>query len=162
MLVGLRKSWYHTVREDAAAYATAKGKPPLFSHERLEVYRLSLDLVKWSVDTHQLQTLPARRFRRLDEILTAIPLNIAEGNGRYSRYHQRSFVEMANRRAFQASAQVDLLVAGSHLGRKEGEEAKRVIASIGRMTHALEWHLGNRDEVLDEVLDEVSTIQEKP
>ena len=55
-----------------------------FDHERLEVYRAALSFVEWQEPV--LQKLPKSLSvaDQLDRASTSIPLNIAEGNGKFT------------------------------------------------------------------------------
>ena len=56
----------------------------LFDHEKLNVYQNALDFVEW-IDK---KILAGRKklsvYDQIDRASTSIPLNIAEGNGKYS------------------------------------------------------------------------------
>ena len=55
-----------------------------FDHEKLDVYRESIRFVVW-VD-ELLESIPEKLavHNQLDRASTSIPLNIAEGNGKYT------------------------------------------------------------------------------
>ena len=62
----------------------------MFGHERLDVYKLSLQYVKWVYEIEKRLTGKHRHAK--DQLLRAsqsIPSNIAEGNGK-SSYKDRS------------------------------------------------------------------------
>ncbi len=149
MLVGLRKSWQRPqVREESACYQAASSRDLLFAHERLQVYHLSLEIITWLTRIPEATAWSMADFRPLDEAVTAIPLNLAEGNGRFARLQQRSFISLANRRAFQAAARIDLLVGRGRLPAAAAATGKELLRAVARMTHAMERG------VLDQVLDE--------
>ena len=101
MLVGLRKAWSESsklvLHEDQAEY-TVDSKPseaqPLFNHERLDVYRVSLSVMRWFVSLVPAEEL-ATPFRPVDKAATSVILNIAEGNGRYAMLDHKRFLDMA-------------------------------------------------------------------
>ena len=69
-----------------------------FDHEKLDVYRVSLDFAGWVFQLCGKLTGLNRHAR--DQILRAsqsIPLNIAEGNGKRSPADRRRFLEFALR-----------------------------------------------------------------
>jgi len=82
-----------------------------FDHERVDVYRLSIDYVARSFEAAQpLEGLyrPAR-----DQWLRAaqsIPVSIAEGNGKRSLKDRARFLDMARGSALECSAIQDVLV----------------------------------------------------
>jgi four helix bundle protein len=110
MLVGLRTSWARMpqmVREDADEYRVANAgvdeaadktheneskETVLFHHETLDVYRLATQAVAAVCSSEEVPRLSNSVFRRLDELLTSMVLNIAEGNGRFSGDDQARFL----------------------------------------------------------------------
>ena len=67
----------------------------MFDHEKLDVYRVSLEFVAWVVRVVKLKG--DRRFAR-DELIRAsqsIPRNMAEGNGKRSQPDRNRFLEIA-------------------------------------------------------------------
>lgn len=149
MLMGLRKSWQRPqLQEESECYESQTSHGLEFAHERLDVYRLALGIITWLTRIPEATAWPIAVFRQLDESLTAIPLNLAEGNGRFARLQQRSFIAMANRRAFQAAARLDLLVGRGRLPGATAETGKEMLRAVAKMTHAM------ARGVLDEVLDE--------
>jgi four helix bundle protein len=55
-----------------------------------------IDLVRWMVALPGATALPTRSHRQIDEGATSILLNIAEGNGRYSKVDHRHFLDLAD------------------------------------------------------------------
>jgi four helix bundle protein len=80
MLVGLRKAWsLSTLQEEPGAYSAAEPTGaigPLFHHERLDVYQVSLNFMRWFVSLQHAQEL-SPPFRSVDKAATSIILNIA-------------------------------------------------------------------------------------
>ena len=84
----------------------------MLGHRKLDVYRVSRELVAWSY----------RRVRKLrgvdrairDQLVRAsqsVTLNIAEGNGKRSEAERRRFFDIARASALECSAVLDILVA---------------------------------------------------
>ena len=107
-------------------------------HEKLDVYRLSIDYVAWvykkAADLNGVHR-PAR-----DQWLRAsqsIPLNIAEGNGKAAEADRRRFFEIARGSTLECAAIQDVLVAGKALGESESRERKvgldRMAAMLSRL-----------------------------
>jgi four helix bundle protein len=69
--------------------------PRLFDHEKLEVYQASLVFVTWLEPA--LQRLPKSLAvtGQLDRASTSIPLNIAEGNGKFTSADRCRFFDIA-------------------------------------------------------------------
>ena len=83
---------------------------PIFDHDRLDVYRLSIDYVASSFDTAKDLTGCHRHAR--DQWLRAaqsIPLNIAEGNGKRSLKDRSRFLDIARGSALECVAIQDVL-----------------------------------------------------
>jgi four helix bundle protein len=139
MLVGLRKAWASwEVKEEEAAYKTAPpSQPPLFHHEKLEVYSVSLELIQWFVGLPGANNLTSRLQRHIDESLTSIVLNIAEANGRYSDLDHHRFLDVAASSAVKSAAYLDLAVQKAVFHEGECIFAKelleRVLAMLSRM-----------------------------
>jgi len=80
-------------------------------HERLIVYQRSLEFISWAgllID----EANPKGDVRnQLDRASTSIPLNIAEGNGRFSIPERCRFLGFAYGSALESSACLDVIVA---------------------------------------------------
>lgn len=83
-----------------------------FDHEKLDVYRLSIDLVAWT--DKLVADLTGRARHPRDQLIRSsqsIPLNIAEGNGKRSGADRRRYFEIARGSAMESAATLDVLVA---------------------------------------------------
>ena len=77
---------------------------PIFDHERLDVYRLSIDYVAFSYGLAKTLTGTNRHAR--DQWVRAaqsIPLNVAEGNGKKSLKDKNRFFEIARGSALECA-----------------------------------------------------------
>lgn len=107
MEVGLRRSWYPSIREEPAPYS---GKTTGFPHESLQVYQRGLQLCQVLVDGVLMPNNQQGRYaRRIDEASTSMLLNIAEGNGRFSRLDHRQFITSAEEAGVKLTAYLDLI-----------------------------------------------------
>ncbi len=94
-------------------------------HEKLDVYKLSINYVAWVYKkARELNGVhrPAR-----DQWLRAsqsIPLNIAEGNGKTTVADRRRYFEIARGSTLECAAIQDVLVAGKGLHETESQEHK--------------------------------------
>jgi four helix bundle protein len=81
----------------------------VFDHEKLEVYRESLAFVSWLEPI--LQKLPKTIAVRdqLDRAGTSIVLNLAEGNGKFTRPDRCRFFDIARGSALECAAALDVL-----------------------------------------------------
>jgi four helix bundle protein len=139
MLVGLRKAWSQSsqaiLQEESSDYITdrpAAGIEPLFRHESLDVYQVSLAFMGWFVSLAPAQELTTP-FRPLDKAATSIILNIAEGNGRYAKLDHHRFLEVAHSSAVKAAAYLDLCVVKELLTQADIGSGKELLRRIGAM-----------------------------
>ena len=82
-----------------------------FDHEKLDVYQEAVVFIKW-VDT-LLEGIPKSLavHNQLDRASTSIPLNIAEGNGKYTAADRCRFFDIARGSALECAACLDVLVS---------------------------------------------------
>ena len=86
-----------------------------FDHEKLEVYREAIAFVAWlSVILDGLVKVGDVK-DQLDRASTSIPLNIAEGNGKYGLKDRCRFFDIAHGSALECAAGLDVLVAKARL-----------------------------------------------
>jgi len=83
--------------------------PNVFDHEKLHVYQASLEFIVW-LDNIQ-ERIPKRIsvYDQLDRASTSIPLNIAEGNGKFTQKDRCRFFDIARGSAFECAAALDVL-----------------------------------------------------
>jgi four helix bundle protein len=110
----------------------------LFDHDRLDVYRLSIDYVASAFDSSR--SLEGLHRHARDQWLRAaqsIPLNIAEGNGKRSLKDRARFLDIARGSALECAAIQDVLVVSGGLTRETSCELKsklvRIVAMLTRM-----------------------------
>jgi four helix bundle protein len=82
-----------------------------FDHEKLNVYRASIEFVGWTDEL--LERLPKSLAvtNQLDRASTSIPLNIAEGNGKFTDADRCRFFDIARGSALECAACLDVLTA---------------------------------------------------
>jgi len=82
-----------------------------FDHEKLAAYQLSIELVAWV--TNVLETIPKSLavHDQLDRASTSIPLNIAEGNGKFTPPDRCRYFDNARGSALECAAALDVVVA---------------------------------------------------
>ncbi len=136
--VALRKSWEtRLVREPAPEYGAKKEREPLFLHEKLDVYQVSLRFNQWFADVESGNRLSARPFRMIDSPACSLALNIAEGNGRFAVLDHAKFLEIAKTAAVKAAAGLDLVFEkdqDSEIGAGDGKRLlERCVAMLVRM-----------------------------
>ena len=115
----------------------------MFDHEKLDVYRVSIQFVGWSYLLCKKLGGSDRHAR--DQLLRAsqsIPLNIAEGNGKLPSPDRQRFLIIARGSALECSAILDVLNICGVSTQQEGEEGKqllyRIVAMLSKMTIAID------------------------
>ncbi len=107
---------------------------PIFDHDRLDVYRLSIDYVASSFavakDLNGLHPHARDQWLRAAQ---SIPLNIAEGNGKRSLKDRSRFLDIARGSALECAAIQDVLVATERLDDERHRELKRSLKRIVSM-----------------------------
>jgi four helix bundle protein len=104
-----------------------------FGHERLDVYRAAIEYVGWAFRLSE--RLKAHRNAK-DQLLRAsqaIPLNIAEGNGKATEGERRRFFEIARGSALECGAVQDVLEVCGALSSAENADAKKLLDRIVAM-----------------------------
>jgi four helix bundle protein len=108
-----------------------------FDHERLEVYQESIRFIAW-VTTLLEQSIRVGDVKdQLDRASTSIPLNIAEGNGKYTPKDRCRFFDTAHGSALECAAALDVLVAKSKVALQQVEPGKESLQKIVRMLMGL-------------------------
>ena len=107
--------------------------PSRFDHEKLNVYQRSLQFVVWVTELSDRIPNKLAGYGQLDRASTSIPLNIAEGNGRYSASDRCRFFDIARGSALECAAALDVLVARKVLTEKEIETGKASLIEIVNM-----------------------------
>jgi four helix bundle protein len=124
--------------------------PPYFDHEKLDVYRKSIAFCAWVGDFLSLVTQKTAAKDQLDRASTSIPLNIAEGNGKFSVKDRARFLEMARGSTLECAACLDVLVARKLATLEQIAGAKSELAAIVRMIIGLLKRFSERADVLHE------------
>ena len=103
-----------------------------FDHEKLNVYHEALDFVGHA--TELLERVPKRAavYDQLDRASTAIPLNIAEGTGKFTPPDRCRYYNTARGSALECAACLDVLVVKKIL-KQEITEAKAVLIKVVSM-----------------------------
>jgi four helix bundle protein len=81
-----------------------------FDHEKLDVYQEAIAFCGWVGDLLAQISAKAAAKDQLDRASTSIPLNIAEGNGKFSARDRGRFLEMARGSALECAACLDVLL----------------------------------------------------
>ena len=104
-----------------------------FDHEKLRVYQNAIKFVGW---IEELLSDVKRRVAvvdQLDRASTSIPLNIAEGNGKYTAPDRCRFFDTARGSALESAACLDVLVAKKLVTPRDVTSGKEQLHSIVSM-----------------------------
>ena len=80
-----------------------------FDHEKLDVYQESIAFCGWVGELLAEIGAKAAAKDQLDRASTSLPLNIAEGNGKFSTVDRARFLEIARGSALECAARLDVL-----------------------------------------------------
>jgi len=118
---------------DAPAAPPADATPvaPILDHERLDVYRVTLEFAAM-VPSLTKSARPAMR-DQLERASSSIALTLAEGCGRRSRRDRLHFFSMAHGSAAECAAALDVLRALRHVDPADATRAKHKLARIVQM-----------------------------
>ncbi len=117
-----------------------------FDHEQLDAYKISLEFVK-VVDAllERKGIVPKAPRDQLGRSSLSIPLNIAEGNAKWTPGERRRFFEIARGSAMGSAAILDVLNVTNVVSPSEIREAKgllvRIVSMLTRMVETESMHL---------------------
>jgi four helix bundle protein len=122
----------------------------LFDHEKLDVYRDAIAFCAWVGEF--LPTIDGKVAAKdqLDRASTSIPLNIAEGNGKFSPRDRARFLEMARGSALECAACLDVLVARKLAIPEQTTPGKEQLLRIVQMLVGMLRRFSERADVLRE------------
>lgn len=106
---------------------------PFFDHKKLD----SLDFAASAVDI--LASLPSSStlYDQLDRASISIPLNIAEGNGKWTKKDRCRFFDIAKGSALECAAALDIAVVRGFIESEAARNGKTKLAAIVRMLFGL-------------------------
>jgi four helix bundle protein len=121
-----------------------------FDHERLDVYREAIAFCGWVGEFLGQISAKAVAKDQLDRASTSIPLNIAEGNGKFSTMDRARFLEIARGSALECAACLDVLEARKFVAAERILPAKESLVRIVNMLMGMLKRFSGRAEVLRE------------
>jgi len=121
-----------------------------FDHEKLDVYRESINFCGWVGEFVASISAKAAAKDQLDRASTSIPLNIAEGNGKFSAKDRARFFEMARGSALECAACLDVLVVRKLAKEEPLAGQKERLVRIVEMLVGLLRRFSDRADVLRE------------
>jgi four helix bundle protein len=124
-----------------------------FDHEKLDVYREAIAFCAWTGELLNSISAKAAAKDQLDRASTSIPLNIAEGNGKFSTKDRARFLEIARGSALECAACLDLMVARKLAALEQIENAKENLERIVQMLMGMLRRFSERGDFLREEPD---------
>jgi four helix bundle protein len=131
-----------------------------FHHEKLDVYREAIAFCAWAGDLLNSISTKAAAKDQLDRASTSVPLNIAEGNGKFSAKDRARFLEIARGSALECAAALDVLVARKLAGPEQIESAKENLVRIVQMLMGMLRRFSERGGFLREDAEQYMTEHE--
>jgi four helix bundle protein len=131
-----------TLNESANPAYKPQLKSTLFDHERLEVYKLELDFIKWVTPlideaAKSATGRPREACDQLDRASLSSLLNTAEGNGKRQRQVRARFFDDARGSATECAGCLDALVAKGVLPAERIMDGKAMLLRIVCMLSGL-------------------------
>lgn len=110
---------------------------PQFDHEKLHVYQASLKFITWV--TELISTVHGKTAVKdhLDRASTSVPLNIAEGNGKFAIPDRCRFLDIGRGSALECAACLDVLIAKRLCREEQVAAGKQQLIEIVSMLIAL-------------------------
>src|SRR5437868_8227219 len=121
-----------------------------FDHEKLDVYREAINFCGWVGEFLASISAKAAAKDQLDRASTSIPLNIAEGNWKFSARDRARFFEMARGSALECAACLDVLIVRKLAKEKPLVAQKERLVRIVEMLVGLLRRFSDRADVLRE------------
>jgi four helix bundle protein len=101
-----------------------------FDHERLQAYQSALQFVRWSEPVLEQLPKTAAVYSQLDRARTSIPLNIAEGNAKFTPADKCKYFDTAHGSTVECAACLDPLLIKQVLTESELEQGKKLLSEI--------------------------------
>jgi four helix bundle protein len=107
--------------------------PAVFDHEKLSVYQRSLEFIVWVEPILESQPKTLSACEQLDRAATSVPLNIAEGNGKFTSADRCKFFDIARGSVLECAACLDVLVSKRRLAAAEVSDGKAILLEVVAM-----------------------------
>ena len=119
-----------------------------FSHEKLIVYNRSLEFVEFVENLLSKFKDRLNVYDQIDRSSTSIPLNIAEGAGKFTSKDKNRFYDIARGSAVESAACLDVLLKRNRITIEENVKGKDLLFEIVSMLIGL--IKSNSDRVYEE------------
>ena len=148
---------YKTKAEDRLL-KPALSSPPMFDHEKLDVYQLELQFIAWVTDLLEEVSKTAKGKTaevcdQLDRASLSSLLNTAEGNGKRQRQGRAKFFDDARGSATECAGCLDALVAKQAAAEHRILDGKRMLVRIVSMLCGLVDRFDTQAQLKDEPSD---------
>src|SRR5256886_9953608 len=121
-----------------------------FDHEKLDVYHEAINFCGWVGEFLASISAKAAAKDQLDRASTSMPLNIAEGNGKFSNADRARFLEIARGSALECAASLDGLAVRKLIATERIVPAKEQLVRIVNMLMGMLKRFSGRAEFLRE------------
>jgi len=132
-----------------------------FDHEKLDVYQHSLRFCSFVGEVIDKITARAAAKDQLDRASTSIPLNIAEGNGKFSNADRARFLEIARGSSVECAACLDVLAVRQLISEDQAVTGKEQLVPIVNMLMGLLKSFSDRADILREDAGNYGVEQEQ-
>jgi four helix bundle protein len=109
----------------------------IFSHEKLTVYQRSLEFIEFVNKLISGNSFKISAVDQLDRAATSIPLNIAEGTGKYTSKDKCRYYDIARGSALECAACLDVLLRKELINKEVSEKGKSFLVEIVSMLTGL-------------------------
>lgn len=116
----------------------------VLNHEKLLVYQHALQFIEFVDKILSRERDKINAHFQLDKASTSIPLNIAEGSGKYTPKDKNRFYDIARGSASESSSCLDVLFIRKKINNEEKEEGKGLLIDIVSMLVGLIKSNSNR------------------
>jgi four helix bundle protein len=106
-------------------------------HEKLQVYQQSLQFITWTLPLLDQVPASASVRNQLDRASTSVPLNIAEGNGKFTPADRCRFFDNARGSALECAACLDVMIAKHFIETNDVQEGKTMLVKMVSMLFGL-------------------------
>ena len=121
-----------------------------FDHEKLDVYQEAIAFCGWIGELLSQISAKAAAKDHLDRASTSLPLNIAQGNGKFSTVDRARFLEIARGSALECAACLDVLEVRKIVAAERMLPAKERLVRVVNMLMGMLKRFSGRAEFLRE------------
>ena len=155
------KSMNESTADKKQAHNSVKpvlSSPPMFDHEKLDVYQLELQFITWVTDlleevSKSAKSKTAEVCDQLDRASLSALLNTAEGNGKRQRQVRAKFFDDARGSGTECAGCLDALVAKRVATEDRTLDGKKLLVRIVSMLCALVDRFDIPGQLKDEPLE---------